>query len=83
MRSDVFNVAKTAIDAGIDGWIGRPAGITMGFKLAAEFSRHGLLEEVEYCVSGESWKHRRYRGRIVQADPDIDEYDFFFGMRIS
>ncbi len=83
MHSDVFNIAKTAIDAGIEGWIGRPAGITMGFALAAEFSRRGLLEVVEYDVFGESWTHRRYRGRIVQADPVLDEHDFFFGMRLS
>jgi len=82
LNDAVFRAAKAAIDTGIEGWIGRPAGITMGFELIAEFSRRELLDDVEYLVAGETWKTRRYRGRIVQPDPELEPHGFFFGMRV-
>ena len=83
MNEELFRLAMTGIDATIDGWIGKPAGITVGFALARELYSRGLLETVEHEIDGVGWQHRRYRGRIVQPDPDLADYDFFFGMRLG
>ena len=82
MDDTLFQIAQTAIDAAIDGWVGRPAGITVGFTLAFEFSRRGLPEDIDYVVFGEVWQSRRYRDRLIQPDPELDEYDFVFGLRL-
>ena len=54
----------------------------MGLTLAFEFSRRGLLEDIDYVVFGEVWQSRRYRDRLIQPDPELDEYDFVFGLRL-
>lgn len=78
----LFKLARGAIDSMIDGWVGAPAGITLSFPLCETFMREGLLEKIEYTVGGEQWLQRMYRGRVVQPDPLLEGWDFFFGMRI-
>jgi len=80
VRDDLFRVIQTTIDAEIDGWIGRPAGITMSCTLVSEFLRRGLLLEIEHQVDGASWIQRSYRGQLVQPDPSLEAFDYFFGM---
>ena len=83
MNEELFRLAMTAIDGALDGWIGKPAGITVGYALARGLYGRGLLETVEQEIDGVNWQHRRYRGRIVQPDPQLAEYDFYFGMRVG
>ncbi len=68
------------MDAEIDGWIGRPTGITMSYRLAGEFLRRGLLLEVEHKIDGALWLQRSYRGQVVQPDRSLEAFDYFFGM---
>jgi hypothetical protein len=82
MEQYLTDISRKAIDAMIDGWVGRPAGITLSFSLCAGFMHGGFLETVDYTVGGEQWRQRHYRGRVVQPDPLLTGYDFFFGMRI-
>jgi hypothetical protein len=78
----LIEVARNAIDAMIDGWVGRPASITMSFSLVEAFMQEGLLDRIEYTVGGEQWLLRTYRGRVIQPDPALKGWDFYFGLRI-
>lgn len=82
MDQTLIEVARNAIDAMIDGWVGPPAGISLSLSLCEAFMREGLLEKVEYLVGGEQWVLRTYRGRVVQPDPSLQGWDFFFGLRV-
>ena len=83
MNDELFSSTLTAMDATIDAWIGKLSGITVGFALAHELYRRELLETIDHDIEGVRWRHRRYRGRIVQPDAELGENDFYFGMRIG
>jgi hypothetical protein len=78
MEDDAFLAYQEAIDADIDNDPSGRAGISMGFGLAGEFLKRGLLKTVKFKMIVD-WESKTYRDRHVFPDPILDEYQYILG----
>ena len=78
MDDEVFASYKECIDQDIDADVTGQLGIAMGFGLAGEFLKRGLLETVKFTMLVD-WESKTYRGRHISPNPWMDDYDYKLG----
>jgi hypothetical protein len=78
MDDDHFNAFRIQIDQEIDADAIGKFGLAMGFGLAGEFLKRGLLKTVKFTTLVD-WESKTYRDRHVYPDPMMDEYDYRLG----
>lgn len=78
MDDNLFDTLRSQIDHDIDAEATGKKGIAMGFGLAGEFLRRGLLKTVHFTMLIE-WESKTYRDRHVYPDPMMDEFDYRVG----
>lgn len=78
MEEQVFETLKQQIDQAIDTDSTGRLGIAMGFRLAGEFLKRGLLETVRFKMLVE-WETKTYRNRYVYPDPLMEDFEYRLG----
>lgn len=78
MEDDVFLAYQEAIDNDINNDPTGRAGISMGFRLAAEFQKRELLKTVKFRMLVD-WESKTYRDRYVFPNPLLDDYEHIVG----
>lgn len=78
MEDDVFSAYREAIDNDIDNDPTGRAGISLGFGLAGEFLKRGLLKTVKFKMLVD-WESRTYRDRHVFPNPLLEDYEHIVG----
>ncbi|HET9639509.1 MAG TPA: hypothetical protein VFP12_09910 [Allosphingosinicella sp.] len=73
-----FDVIRAEIDRHIDSDSSGRLGVAMGFRLAGEFLKRGLLTTVKFTLLID-WEARTYRDRYVYPDPLMDDYEYRLG----
>jgi hypothetical protein len=78
MDEDLFEALRSQIDHDIDADPTGKMGVAMGFRLAGEFLRRGLLKSVKFTMLVD-WESKTYRDRHVYPDPMMDDLDYRIG----
>jgi hypothetical protein len=78
MDDELFASYKECVDHDIDADDSGQLGIAMGFGLAGEFLKRGLLETVKFRMLVD-WESKTYRDRHIFPNPWMDEYDHKLG----